>query len=449
VICIVEAMKMMNQIEADKAGVIGAILVENGEPVEFDQPLIDHPLSHGKRHHTGSPSCWKKSLSPTAARLRCASCAPAGNSASRRSRSLQGRPRSDARAPGRRIRLHRPNGLVGQLPEHPAIISAAEITDAESASTPATDSSPRTQTSPNRWSERLHLHRPHADTIRLMGDKVSRDRGDEKPAYRPCPAPTDRSARHERKCWQSPAQIGYPVIIKAAAGGGGRGMRVVHSEAALLNSLSTSPVRSQGRVRRRHRVPGEVPRESAPRRRSRSLADGRATPSTSATATARCSAVTRRYWKRRRRPASRGDAPRGVRRKLCARLHRIGYRGAGTFEFLYEDGRFYFIEMNTRVQVEHPVTEMITGIDIVKEQLRIASGMPLSSARKTCSFRGHAFECRINAEDPRTFHAQPGPHPAFPRTGRQRRARRLALYSGYTVPPNYDSLIGKVITHGR
>ncbi len=175
----------------------------------------------------------------------------------------------------------------------------------------------------------------------------------------------------------------------------------------------------------------------------------RATPSTSATGTARCNVATRRYLRRRPRRAFPRTCATRSRQSCVKACIDLGYRGAGTFEFLYEDGGFYFIEMNTRVQVEHPVTEMITGIDIVKEQLRIASGLPLSFRQSEVQFRGHAFECRINAEDPQTFLPCPGKVTTFHAPGGLGVRVDSHLYDGYTVPPYYDSLIAKIICFGE
>ncbi|MFM7785988.1 MAG: ATP-grasp domain-containing protein, partial [Gammaproteobacteria bacterium] len=242
--------------------------------------------------------------------------------------------------------------------------------------------------------------------------------------------------------------IGYPVIIKAAAGGGGRGMRVVHSEAALLNSVFVTQSEAKAAF-----GDGTVYLEKFlenPRHvEIQVLADGQGNAIHLGD---RDCSLQRRHQKVLEEAPAPG-IPDDVRREVAESCVRacidIGYRGAGTFVFLYENGRFFFIEMNTRVQVEHPVTEMITGIDIVREQILIASGRPLSVKQEEVRFRGHAFEARINAEDPRSFAPSPGTVRRFHAPGGPGIRVDSHLYSGYTVPPNYDSLIGKVIAWGE
>ncbi|MFV0277727.1 MAG: ATP-grasp domain-containing protein, partial [Parahaliea sp.] len=243
-------------------------------------------------------------------------------------------------------------------------------------------------------------------------------------------------------------RIGYPVIVKAAAGGGGRGMRVVHNEAALLNSVQLTQAEAAAAF-----GSGVVYLEKflqKPRHvEIQVLADGQGHAIHLGD---RDCSLQRRHQK----VLEEAPAP-GIDEDLRAQVAEacvnacieIGYRGAGTFEFLYEDGGFYFIEMNTRVQVEHPVTEMVTGIDIVKEQLRVAAGMPLSYTQKDVKIQGHAFECRINAEDPNTFIPSPGKVTTFHAPGGLGIRVDSHLYDGYTVPPFYDSLIAKIISFGE
>jgi acetyl-CoA carboxylase biotin carboxylase subunit len=243
-------------------------------------------------------------------------------------------------------------------------------------------------------------------------------------------------------------QIGYPVIIKAAAGGGGRGMRVVHSEAHLLKAVGVTQSEAKSAFGDAT-VYIEKYLENPRHVEVQVLADGQGHAIHLGD---RDCSLQRRHQKVLEEAPAPGipDAARqGVYDACVKACIDIGYRGAGTFEFLYEDGHFYFIEMNTRVQVEHPVTEMITGVDIVREQLLIASGQPLSIRQEDVIFRGHAFECRINAEDPRTFMPCPGRVTNFHPPGGNGVRVDSHLYSGYAVPPNYDSLIAKVITHGR
>jgi acetyl-CoA carboxylase biotin carboxylase subunit len=243
-------------------------------------------------------------------------------------------------------------------------------------------------------------------------------------------------------------QIGYPVIIKAAGGGGGRGMRVVHTEAALLHAVQTTKAEA-GAAFGNPEVYMEKFLQNPRHIEIQILADQH---KNAVWLGERDCSMQRRHQK----VIEEAPAP-GIPQKLvdkvgerCAEACRtIGYRGAGTFEFLYEKEQFFFIEMNTRVQVEHPVTEMITGIDIVKEQLRVASGEKLGYKQKDIAFRGHAFEARINAEDPTNFRPSPGKITGWHAPGGPGVRVDSHVYAGYSVPPNYDSLIGKVITHGN
>jgi acetyl-CoA carboxylase biotin carboxylase subunit len=247
---------------------------------------------------------------------------------------------------------------------------------------------------------------------------------------------------------QTANRIGYPVIIKAAAGGGGRGMRVVEEESALINAISITKTEAAAAF-----GDGTVYMEKFlqnPRHvEVQILADGQGHAIHLGD---RDCSLQRRHQKVLEEAPAPGipeDARQAVFDSCVNACIQINYRGAGTFEFLYEDGHFYFIEMNTRVQVEHPVSEMITGVDIVKEQLLIASGRELSFKQEDIIFRGHAFECRINAEDPVNFMPQPGTIEAYHAPGGNGIRVDSHIYNGYRVPPNYDSLIGKVITYGE
>jgi acetyl-CoA carboxylase biotin carboxylase subunit len=241
--------------------------------------------------------------------------------------------------------------------------------------------------------------------------------------------------------------IGYPIIIKAAGGGGGRGMRVVHSEAALLHAVSLTQAEAKAAFNN-----GTLYMEKFlehPRHiEIQVLGDGLGN---AIHLGERDCSMQRRHQKILEEAPAPGIT-REQRQKIGERCVRacveLQYRGAGTFEFLYENGEFYFIEMNTRVQVEHPITEMITGIDIVKEQLKIAAGQPLSLKQSDISITGHAIECRINAEHPQTFMPSPGKIQEFHAPGGPGIRLDSHLYNGYTVPPNYDSLIGKLIAFG-
>lgn len=289
---------------------------------------------------------------------------------------------------------------------------------------------------------------PRSETIRLMGDKVSakeamRQAGVPTVPGSEGPLPEDADAIIE-----TAREVGFPVIIKAAAGGGGRGMRVVHNEAALLNSVEIT--RNEAAVAFGSDVVYMEKFLQRPRHvEIQVIADGEG--NAIHLGDRDCSLQRRHQKVIEEAPAPLiDDAAREEVAQSCVdACNKIGYRGAGTFEFLYEDGGFYFIEMNTRVQVEHPVSEMITGIDIVSEQLRIAGGLPLSVSQDQIQFRGHAIECRINAEDPATFLPSPGRITTFHAPGGPGIRVDSHIYDGYTVPPFYDSLIAKIISYGE
>ena len=289
---------------------------------------------------------------------------------------------------------------------------------------------------------------PTADTIRLMGDKVSAIQAMKQAGVPTVPGsdgPLTEDTAHSLEVAQ---RIGYPVIIKAAAGGGGRGMRVVHSAEGLLSAIQLTQTEAAAAfgsdvvyLEKFLQTPRHVEIQV--------LADGQGNAIHLGD---RDCSLQRRHQKVMEEapaPAIAQDARDAVAQSCVKACIDIGYRGAGTFEFLYEGGDFYFIEMNTRVQVEHPVTEMITGVDIVQEQLRIASGLSLSLKQSEVQFRGHAFECRINAEDAKTFMPCPGMVTTFHAPGGPGVRVDSHLYDGYTVPPYYDSLIAKIISYGE
>lgn len=287
---------------------------------------------------------------------------------------------------------------------------------------------------------------PRADTIRLMGDKVSAIQAMQKAGVPTVPGSDGPLPIDDvEELHKIARRIGYPVIIKAAAGGGGRGMRVVHTEAHLHNAVQVT--RSEAKAAfGDDTVYMEKFLEKPRHVEVQVLADGQGN---AIHLYDRDCSLQRRHQKVvEEAPAPHLD-PESRAKVLQACVDaciEIGYRGAGTFEFLYEDGGFYFIEMNTRVQVEHPVTEEVTGVDIVKEQLRIASGLPLSIKQEDVVLRGHAFECRINAEDPKNFMPSPGPVNYYHAPGGNGIRVDSHIYSGYKVPPHYDSLIAKLIT---
>ena len=287
---------------------------------------------------------------------------------------------------------------------------------------------------------------PKADTIRLMGDKVSAITAMKKAGVPTVPGSDgplgddmDANRAHAKR-------IGYPVIIKASGGGGGRGMRVVRSDAELAQSISMTKAEAKAAFNN-DMVYMEKYLENPRHIEIQVLADGQGNAIYLAE---RDCSMQRRHQKVVEEAPAPGITPE-LRRYIGERCAKacvdIGYRGAGTFEFLFENGEFYFIEMNTRIQVEHPVTEMITGVDLIKEQLRIAAGQPLSIKQDEVVVRGHAVECRINAEDPNTFLPSPGKITRFHAPGGFGVRWESHIYAGYTVPPYYDSMIGKLICY--
>ena len=330
----------------------------------------------------------------------------------------------------------------------PAIISAAEVTNADAIHPGYGFLAENADFAEQVERSGFIFIGPTADTIRLMGDKVSAIEAMKKAGVPTVPGSDGPLTADADRTLEIARRIGYPVIVKAAAGGGGRGMRVVHNEAALLSSVQVTQseaaaafgsdvVYIEKYLQRPRHVEIQV------------LADGQG--GVVHLGDRDCS-LQRRHQKVIEEAPAPGipDELRQAVGESCVNACKtIGYRGAGTFEFLYEDGGFYFIEMNTRVQVEHPVTEMITGVDIVREQIRVAGGEPLGLTQEDVTFTGHAMECRINAEDPQTFLPSPGNIKRFHAPGGIGVRVDSHIYDGYTVPPFYDSLIAKVITHGH
>ena len=330
----------------------------------------------------------------------------------------------------------------------PRIIAAAEVTDAQAIHPGYGFLSENADFAERVEKSGFIFIGPTAEVIRLMGDKVEAIRA-MKAAGVPCvpgsggPLGDDVVANTKIA-----REIGYPVIIKAAGGGGGRGMRVVHTEGHLSSAIQMTKSEAKAAFGN-----GEVYMEKYlenPRHvEIQVLADGQGN---AIHLGERDCSMQRRHQK----VVEEAPAPgitveqRAAIGKVCVEAcKRIGYRGAGTFEFLYEDGRFYFIEMNTRIQVEHPVTEFVTGVDLVREQLLIASGQKLSLRQEDIVLDGHAIECRINAEDADTFLPCPGTIKRFESPGGPGVRVDTHIYDGYRIPPNYDSMIGKLIVHGR
>ena len=330
----------------------------------------------------------------------------------------------------------------------PAIISAAEVTDAVAIHPGYGFLSENADFAERVESSGFVFIGPPAHAIRLMGDKVSAIQT-MKSAGVPCvPGSDGPLGENADDNLRMARELGYPIIIKASGGGGGRGMRVVHSEASLPGAISVT--QAEARAAFDNDVVYMEKFLERPRHiEVQVLADNHGN---AVHLGERDCSMQRRHQK----VVEEAPAP-GITAEQRARIGErcvracqdLGYRSAGTFEFLYQNNEFYFIEMNTRLQVEHPVTEMITGIDIVKEQLRIASGEALSFTQDDIQFRGHAIECRINAEDPKTFMPSPGLIPLWHAPGGPGIRVDSHIYSGYKVPPYYDSMIGKIIAHGN
>jgi acetyl-CoA carboxylase biotin carboxylase subunit len=330
----------------------------------------------------------------------------------------------------------------------PAIISAAEVTDAGAIHPGYGFLSENADFAERVENSGFIFVGPKAETIRLMGDKVSAIRvmkGYGVPCVPGSDGPLGPEAEENLRIARD---IGYPVIIKASGGGGGRGMRVVHTEASLLNAINITKAEALAAFNN-DQVYMEKFLERPRHIEFQILADGQG--NVIHLGERDCS-MQRRHQKVIEEAPAPGITAR--QRKIMGErcidaVRSVGYRSAGTLEFLYQDGEFYFIEMNTRIQVEHPVTEAITGIDLVKAQLLIAAGEKLPYTQGDVQIRGHAIECRINAEDAKTFMPSPGPIRLWHPPGGPGVRIDSHVYSGYNVPPNYDSLIGKVITHAE
>jgi len=329
----------------------------------------------------------------------------------------------------------------------PAIISAAEVTDSVAIHpgygflSENADFAERVEKSGFTWIG------PKAETIRLMGDKVSAINLMKKAGVPCVPGSDGPLGENVEENFRIARRIGYPVIIKASGGGGGRGMRVVHAEGALLNAIAVTKSEAlaafgnaQVYMEKFLERPRHIEFQVLGDNHGNVISLGE-----------RDCSMQRRHQKVMEEAPAPGITPKQRQRMMerCVEACRaVGYRSAGTLEFLYQDGEFYFIEMNTRIQVEHPVTELVTGIDLVKAQLLVAAGGKLPWKQDDVEFRGHALECRINAEDPKTFMPSPGPIKLWHPPGGPGVRVDSHVYSGYSVPPNYDSMIGKLITHG-
>jgi acetyl-CoA carboxylase biotin carboxylase subunit len=296
-------------------------------------------------------------------------------------------------------------------------------------------------------SHNIHFIGPKAEHIRIMGDKIEAKRTAKRLGI-PCVPGSEGGITEDDEARRVAADIGYPVLVKAAAGGGGRGMKVARTENDLVDALNTARAEAKAAFGD-DSVYLEKYLEKPRHIELQILGDGRGG---AVHLHERDCSLQRRHqkvWEEGPSPALNAEMRARIGGTVAAAMQELQYLGAGTIEFLYEDGNFYFIEMNTRIQVEHPVTEMITGIDLVNEQIRLAAGAELSFSQDDVVLSGHAIECRINAEHPATFRPSPGRIAYYHPPGGLGVRVDSAVYQGYTIPPNYDSLVGKLIVHGR
>jgi len=360
---------------------------------------------------------------------------------------------SEADADAKYVMLADESVCIGPAPSRdsylniPAIISAAEVTDAQAIHPGYGFLSENADFAERVENSGFVFIGPRAESIRTMGDKISAKAAMRKAGI-PCVPGSDGALPDDPKeIRRLAAAIGYPVIIKAAGGGGGRGMRVVHTEAALVNAVTMTKTEAQNAFNN-PTVYLEKFLENPRHIEIQVLADEH---KQAIYLGERDCSMQRRHQKiieEGPAPLVKARAIEKIGEKCAEACRKIGYRGAGTFEFLYQDDEFYFIEMNTRVQVEHPVTEMITGVDIVQEQIRVAAGMKLKLRQKDVVKKGHAIECRINAENPYTFVPSPGRITQYHVAGGPGIRYDSHVYANYYVPPYYDSLIGKLIAYG-
>ena len=360
---------------------------------------------------------------------------------------------STADADAMHVRLADESVCIGPPPARdsylniPALIAACEITGADAVHPGYGFLSENA-----RFAEVLGHHGitfigPKVEHIRAMGDKIEAKRTAKRLGI-PCVPGSEGGVADEDEGRRVAAEIGYPVLIKAAAGGGGKGMRVARSDAEIGDAIATA--RSEAKANfGDDAVYIEKYLEKPRHIEIQVLGDGQGGAVHLAERDCSLQRRHQKVWEEGPSPALNAGMRSEIGETVAKAMRGLGYLGAGTVEFLYEDGRFYFIEMNTRIQVEHPVTEMITGIDLVNEQIRVAAGAPLSVEQADIKVDGHAIECRINAEHPTTFRPSPGTITYFHPPGGLGVRVDSAAYQGYRIPPHYDSLVGKLIVHGR
>ncbi len=330
----------------------------------------------------------------------------------------------------------------------PALISAAEVTDSQAIHPGYGFLSENADFAERVEQSGFVFIGPRPDSIRTMGDKVEAIKAMLRAGVPTVPGSNGALGEDPDENLRIGHEIGYPVIVKASGGGGGRGMRVVRSEASLLNAISLTKTEAAAAfgndevyMEKFLETPRHVEIQIIADEHGNAVHLGE-----------RDCSMQRRHQKvveEAPAPGITEEVRNHIGSRCAEACRQIGYRGAGTFEFLYENGEFYFIEMNTRLQVEHPVTEFVTGVDLVREQLRVAAGLPLSFTQNDIKITGHAIECRINAEDSKTFMPSPGPIDTYHAPGGPGVRVDSHIYTGYNVPPYYDSMIGKLITYGN
>ena len=360
---------------------------------------------------------------------------------------------STADADAMHVRLADESVCIGPPPARdsylniPTLIAACEITGADAVHPGYGFLSENARFAEVLASHHITFIGPKAEHIRTMGDKIEAKRTAKRLGI-PCVPGSEGGVTDEAEARKIAAEIGYPVLIKAAAGGGGRGMKVARSEEDLAHALGTARTEAMAAF-------GDdavyIEKYLAKPRHIEIQVLGDGNGDAIHLGERDCSLQRRhqKVWEEGPSPALNAAERQRIGGIVAAAMRELRYAGAGTVEFLYEDGQFYFIEMNTRIQVEHPVTEMITGIDLVNEQIKVAAGSPISVKQDELPIEGHAIECRINAEHPSTFRPSPGQITYFHPPGGLGVRVDSAVYQGYTIPPYYDSLVGKLIVHGR
>ena len=360
---------------------------------------------------------------------------------------------STADANAMHVRLADESVCIGPPPARdsylniPALIAACEITGADAVHPGYGFLSENARFAEVLASHKITFIGPKAEHIRIMGDKIEAKRTATRLGI-PCVPGSQGGVAEEGEAKRIAGEIGYPVLIKAAAGGGGRGMKVARSEDDLVHALGTAKAEALAAFGD-DAVYIEKYLEKPRHIEIQVLGDGKGEAIHLGERDCSLQRRHQKVWEEGPSPALNASERRRIGEVVAKAMQELEYAGAGTVEFLYEDGEFYFIEMNTRIQVEHPVTEMITGIDLLNEQIRVAAGSPMSLRQTDVLIEGHAIECRINAEHAETFRPSPGQITYFHPPGGLGVRVDSAVYQGYTIPPFYDSLVGKLIVHGR